>query len=57
MLGRYLDRSLFLQKHNVTWDLSHVPKQITNSDGFRIQLRVNDLISPCASWLSHLYST
>jgi hypothetical protein len=42
-------RSLILpQKHNVTWDISHIPKQITNSDGLRIQLRYDSRISPCA---------
>jgi hypothetical protein len=38
-----------MQTHNVTWDISHVPKQISN--GFRIQLRYNGLITPCTSRL------
>jgi hypothetical protein len=49
------DSLIPVQTHNVKWDISHVPKQITNSDGFRIQLRFDDLISPRSSRQSHSY--
>jgi hypothetical protein len=43
---------MLVKTHNVTWDISNVPKQISN--GFSIRLRSDGLITPCTFHIYHI---